>query len=333
MKRNDGFTLIELMITIVVGSIVTAAAVTVMVLGLRINYRSTQIASQQNTTRILLTVMERVASEEEIQKVDGQIGNNTAWQVLNKDGTAVLTYGDSTISVNGVALVGGIPESTATMTDDLLTITIKMGEDGPEYKSSVYCRMLTSAPVEGNAIQTAYSERNYEEVLSFAVESRENPEAVTEFLSVLASQYGSRGQILSETGEPTGEYFSEWYIGGYADNPGWDADTPWCGCYLSWAMAQCTGLAETPRFANVDTMWAEFVTNGNWTPSRPEVGDIIFFDWDVDETYDPAHVGAVLAVCDDWVYTIEGNSGGRVAVCRYELEDPCILGYGQLKWK
>ena len=47
---------------------------------------------------------------------------------------------------------------------------------------------------------------------------------------------------------------------------------------------------------------------------------------------DPAHVGAVLYVENGWVYTIEGNSGGRVAVQRYALSDPRIVGYGLLDW-
>ena len=179
----------------------------------------------------------------------------------------------------------------------------------------------------------AYGSRNYQEVLTFAVNSGENPEPVAEFLEILASQYGSRGQILNEAGESTGEYFSQWYIGGYEENPGWSEETPWCGCYLSWAMAQCSGLEEVPRFANVDKFWVEFVTKRNWSASDPVPGDIVFFDWIEDEHYDPQHVGAVLAVLDGWVYTVEGNSGGRVAVCRYTLEDPGILGYGKLNWK
>ena len=35
----------------------------------------------------------------------------------------------------------------------------------------------------------------------------------------------------------------------------------------------------------------------------------------------------------DYLYTIEGNSGGKVAVNRYPLSDKRIVGYGVLKWK
>ena len=54
---------------------------------------------------------------------------------------------------------------------------------------------------------------------------------------------------------------------------------------------------------------------------------------DPDGGKDPDHVGAVLCVEGDFLYTIEGNSGGKVAVQRYPKNDPRIVGYGVLNWK
>lgn len=70
-----------------------------------------------------------------------------------------------------------------------------------------------------------------------------------------------------------------------------------------------------------------------WRDSRatPIPGDYVFFDWDRDN--DPDHVGAVLCVDGTQLYTIEGNSGGRVAVNCYPKNDPRIVGYGVLNWK
>ena len=69
----------------------------------------------------------------------------------------------------------------------------------------------------------------------------------------------------------------------------------------------------------------------------PIPGDYVFFDWDggtdPDGGKDPDHVGAVLCVKGGFLYTIEGNSGGKVAVNRYPLSDKRIVGYGVLNWK
>ena len=71
--------------------------------------------------------------------------------------------------------------------------------------------------------------------------------------------------------------------------------------------------------------------------ATPIPGDYVFFDWDggtdPDGGKDPDHVGAVLCVEGNFLYTIEGNSGGRVAVNRYSLSDKRIVGYGVLNWK
>lgn len=76
--------------------------------------------------------------------------------------------------------------------------------------------------------------------------------------------------------------------------------------------------------------------NGKWRnpndeKNKPIPGDYVFFDWDRDR--DPDHVGAVLFVDGTQLYTIEGNSGGKVAVQRYDLNDKRIVGYGVLNWK
>ena len=325
-KNNEGFTLVELLVVIVIGSLVTAAASTLLILGLRISTQSSRLAVQQNNVSMVLEVLGDIISEEAASVENDVIKGADGGELVSFDGTSVM--------VRGTAVLKAESFTAEAKENSLVDILVKI--DGKEYPASIYCRLLGSAaepdPDEGDAAMlTAYAERNYQEVLTFAVENAENPESVAEFLSVLASQYGSRGQILGEAGEY--QYFSQWYIGGYEGNPGWDEATPWCGCYLSWALAQCSGLEEAPRFANVDTYWVDTVTGGNWSAKDPEPGDIVFFDWIIDETYDPQHVGAVIAVTGDSLYTIEGNSGGRVAVCRYETADPCILGYAKLQWK
>ena len=54
----------------------------------------------------------------------------------------------------------------------------------------------------------------------------------------------------------------------------------------------------------------------------PKSGNIIFFDWDGDS------VGIVEKVENNIVYTIEGNSGDKIAKLSYEKNSPYIMGYG-----
>lgn len=330
MKRNEGFTLVELIVTIAIGTLVTAAASTLLLMGLRINARSMQLGIQQNTARLLMEVVAQVAAEEGASVAPGE-----AWSI-SKEGTTQVSYQNGAIYVGQTQVLDKVAKSEAVIDGQVLTISITM-EDGKYYETKVYCRFLTvpaeAALTEGDALQTAYSEGSYRELLDFILEVQENSPQVAAFLETLASQYDSRGQILNAEGAGTGEYFSEWYIGGYENNPGWDADTPWCACFLAWALDRCGTVEDAPRYANVDTWWVDVVTGKSWISSDPETGDIVFFDWISDDRYDPQHVGAVLAVTDGWIYTIEGNSGNRVAICRYEAEDPCILGYAKLDWK
>ena len=69
---------------------------------------------------------------------------------------------------------------------------------------------------------------------------------------------------------------------------------------------------------------------------EPVPGDLIFFRWNPDSMYgsdyDGDHVGVVLTVVDGDIYTIEGNTADMVAVRKYRIDDPRIMGYGVLDW-
>lgn len=58
----------------------------------------------------------------------------------------------------------------------------------------------------------------------------------------------------------------------------------------------------------------------------PQTGDLIFFDWDVDNTWD--HVGLVYYIENGRVYTIEGNANNQVMIRNYNINDTEIRAYG-----
>lgn len=218
-------------------------------------------------------------------------------------------------------------------------VTFTFATAAHRYSTSVFCR----TGIEGDSVGKAEAQKKLEELktpnLPDAADLTEaEKKARFAFLQTLAGQYDSRGEIK---GKSDYRYFSEWYIRSYKDNPGWNQYTPWCACFLSWAADQKKASIDgnPPRFAKVDDGMASF-QNGKWrnpndANNMPIPGDYVFFDWDGDR--DPDHVGAVLCVKDGYLYTIEGNSGGKVAVNRYPLSnssvDKRIMGYGVLNWK
>jgi len=202
-------------------------------------------------------------------------------------------------------------------------------ERGAGYVTRVYCRTAVVEDTQAEEVE-AEIENKLESIPSESL-ARYN------FLNILAGEYnGGNNTGMSSTGE----YYSRWYIG--AENwgtNGWNKDTPWCACFVSWAADKIgvTGF----KFANVDSGMELFkkagadadLNNGKWVDAGagviPTPGDYIFFDWSGQQK-DPAHVGAVLDTQDGYVYTIEGNSSGRVAVRKYNINDPVIMGYGIL---
>lgn len=329
MKLRDerGLTLLELIITIAVGSIVTLAATTVMLLGLRIYNNSNQKALRQNEIRVAITVMENLLSEAADVDIDAD-GSFVSFNDSGETKKLLRLESGAIITSSEAKILEGVKSFDASKSGDLLTITIVVDEE-ETYTFSVYCP-VTTAETEAQTMRFSMGPRSAEDFLTEAIHDEALTPGVRAFLKVLASQVGSTGRIRTETGE--GDYYSSWYIGGYEDNPGWSEETPWCVCFISWALEECRGYLQgnTLRYANVDELWAEFVTTGAWSEGDPNPGDVVVFDWEAGD--DPEHAGVVFAVADGWIYTIEGNSGNAVRICTYPLEDPSILGYGALNW-
>jgi hypothetical protein len=86
----------------------------------------------------------------------------------------------------------------------------------------------------------------------------------------------------------------------------------WCGMFCSWAYAQAgtplPNIGFTKGFAGCQTAVAHFKKTKEVT-TEPQVGDLVFFDWNRDGRYD--HVG----IFNGWkdkargeFYTVEGNT-------------------------
>ena len=336
-KRNHGFTLVELVVTMAVASIVMLAATTTLMSYIRINKQGTDITIKQNEVRVVLEVMEKMASEKAVTVEK----NSNDWYVKelipDADPKTLFFYSDVNDAIYSGAdvvnpLMEGVTESTAQLSGDLLMLTVKT-EKG-EYATSVYCRRLEEIPTPTTE-STPESGSNTFSQRTTSTEPQSTDwsriryaEARKNLISVMEAEKGSTGASLT-----TGEYFSEWYIGGYAGNPGWNEDTPWCACFVSWALAQCSeDLLTVPKFAHVEEFLNSFPID-RWKTSHPQPGDVIFFDWVENETKFPQHVGVVTAVENGTVRTIEGNADGEVASRVYALDDSRILGYGVLNWR
>lgn len=342
MKRNNsGFTMVELLVTVAVSSIVLAAAASLMLLGLRVHQTTQKEAGEQQTVRIVLSALEDLSASGKIYRVEPL---SDGWQLQGKtadgkSGAVLLRYksGKLTSGTSGdQVLLDNLRGARVDLNGSLVTFSFSTASHS--YSTSVFCR----TGIEGDSVGKEDAQEKLEELkkpnLPDAADLTDTEKAARfAFLQKLAGQYDSRGEIK---GKSDYRYFSEWYIRSYKDNPGWNQYTPWCACFLSWGAAQQpneTFDGDPPRFANVDEGMASF-QNGKWRnpndeKNKPIPGDYVFFDWDRDS--DPDHVGAVLCVDDKdgFLYTIEGNSSGRVALNCYPKNDPRIMGYGVLNWK
>lgn len=348
MKRNNsGFTMVELLVTVAVSSIVLAAAASLMLLGLRVHQTTQKEAGEQQTVRIVLSALEDLSASGKIYRVEPL---SDGWQLQGKtadgkSGAVLLRYNNGKLRSGGSGdqvLLDNLRGAQVILDGSLVTFTFATAAHS--YSTSVFCR----TGIEGDSVGKEDAQEKLEELkkpnLPDAADLTDaEKKARYAFLKTLAGQYGSRGEIK---GESDYRYFSEWYIDGYARDPGWNQYTPWCACFLSWAADQQKASinGDPPRFANVDEGMEKFKDGsyGQWRnpndeKNKPIPGDYVFFDWDgrndPDGGKDPDHVGAVLCVEGNFLYTIEGNSGGRVAVNCYPKNDPRIVGYGVLNWK
>lgn len=347
-RKNDGFTLVELLVTIAISSVVLAAAASLLLLGMRIQRAAQKEAGEQQTVRIVLSALEDLSASGRIYRVEPL---SDGWQLQGRDdtgapGAVLLRYGDGKLTSGANdenVLLDGLRGARVELDGGgLLTFTFRT--EAHSYSTSVFCRTGVKGDSAGSveALDKVKDPGQKDSILPTTADLTDKEKQNRyKFLQVLADQYGSTGQIMGST-----QYYAEFYGKDLPNSADWDADTPWCACFLYWAAKEQQAEnpsdppfdGDPPRFADVDTGMDGFQNGsfgawGNPTGEHaytPIPGDYIFFDWSAGN--DPDHVGAVLCVEGGKVYTIEGNSGGKVAVHSYSLSDPRIVGYGILDW-
>lgn len=106
----------------------------------------------------------------------------------------------------------------------------------------------------------------------------------------------------------------------------------WCCSFVSWCLRQAnvpTSLVTTevscPRMITWLKANSKYVTRASG--HTPIAGDIIFFKSSTSKQT-ASHIGIVLGVSGNLVYTVEGNANNNVAKRSYSLTDTYIVGYG-----
>lgn len=89
-------------------------------------------------------------------------------------------------------------------------------------------------------------------------------------------------------------------------------DDPWCAAFVG-AISSACGLGDIiPISASCERMINKFIAMGCDIVSKAERGDIAFFDWNGDGSYND-HVGIVTIAEPGHVRTIEGNHNDSVS--------------------
>ena len=330
LRKNDGLTLVELMVSIAIGTMIFAAATTVLLLGFRIHAKTTDSIEQQYTARMVVTMLEEMASDGDMGKIKRDLDGS--WWVYDDQQHEVIFYSAG----NQAIYVGSQPEpvlknivASYLILDEKKVLTISLEDPDRTYSSSIFCRTVLNE--EGEKFEDS-------PVDHLGSTSGDDAVAKQEFLGILLSQVGTKGGIIDHSKEPgnytenekgevieiniecdckTFNFFSEWYLGGYTattEANGWGPETPWCACFVSWGLVNAGLSKETQNqnsndanwYANVDAFMKYFrtraVEKNCWKSAKsspapvPVPGDLIFFDMIKGSNDDPSHMGVVLSV-------------------------------------
>ena len=161
IKHNEGFTLVELMVSIAISTIVTAGVLSVLLFGMRINAKTANNVKQQNATNMLTQIVQQVAEEPNIAVQD----NTIVLLQVDEEGKIIFSEGkpvidrvfvkcdDNNILLNDTVFMEDVSKIVVSMNDKKL-LTMKIWITGnttetPDHTTSAYCRLYTPTLAEG----------------------------------------------------------------------------------------------------------------------------------------------------------------------------------------
>ena len=109
---------------------------------------------------------------------------------------------------------------------------------------------------------------------------------------------------------------------------------PWCGSFINWCADQAG--VDLPNVVSTRAGADAFRKMKRWY-TEPKIGDLVFFDFVIDDKTTINHIGLVIRVSDKQIVTIEGNTGdsdqrngGEVMVKSRALgARSFVVGYGR----
>lgn len=110
----------------------------------------------------------------------------------------------------------------------------------------------------------------------------------------------AQGEIGYKEGANNNSKYGVWYGLNY---------NPWCAMFVSWC-ANKAGISTDiiPKFASCSVGY-NFFKSKRRIVKDVQAGDILFFDWNLNNT--PDHVGIVEKVAGNTITTIEGNASNE----------------------
>lgn len=143
-----------------------------------------------------------------------------------------------------------------------------------------------------------------------------------QFVEIAKSQVGIR-----ETGTNNVKY-NTWYYGHEVNGTAGTSEYAWCVVFECWCANQ-VGILNTliPKCNNVGVLRDWYKAKGLYHTYgyNPKKGDLVIFK-------NACHTGIVAKFENGRVYTIEGNSGDKVASHNYDLKDSYIAGFCQVQF-